>query len=77
MNLEELSKIPISEIEKYINIIVRKTECIKMQNYEAIILRNEQIIFIDKYPILDIISNDDIISKLRERKINEIINDII
>ena len=48
-----------------------------MQNYEAIILRNEQIIFIDKYPILDIISNDDIISKLRERKINEIINDII
>lgn len=74
MNLEELSKIPISEIEKYININRRKTDCVKMRKWEdAANLRDEERIFIDKYPILSNISDyENIISKLREKKINDI-----
>lgn len=80
MNLDELNKIPISSIERYLNIGKRKKNAIIDRRYpDAANLRDQQKI-IDNYRILDTISDSDyenIVSKLRERKINEIINDTI
>lgn len=77
MNLEEISKIPILDIEEYVKIRTEKNHAIKSQKYEkAAQLRDMEKVLINKYPILDTILNyEDIISIIRDRKINDIIND--
>ncbi len=79
MNLEELKKIPIFDVTKYIDIRKQKNQVIKEQKYqEAAILRDREILLIKKYPVLDtIIEYEDLIPILRDRKINDIIDDTI
>ncbi len=72
-----LDKIPISDIENYINIDkIKKYAILNMKYPDAAKLRDKQKL-INNYRILDTIGMESIIRYVREIKINDIINDSI
>lgn len=77
---DELNKIPLVDIKKYIDIRNRKTVCVQSKMYEeADRLRDEEKTLETKYPILPKIKANDVISYLikltRDRKIDDILDD--
>jgi len=77
---DELSKVPIIDIKKYIDIRNKKSDVVKRQAYEeAARLRDEERILENNYPILREVSGSSEISQLinhlRDRKIDDLLDD--
>jgi hypothetical protein len=78
--LNELNKVPIVDIKKYIDIKVKKVDVIKRQAYEeAARLRDEERTLENNYPILrevaGSIETSQLINHLRDRKIDDLLDD--
>ena len=76
----ELSKIPIVDIKKYIDIRNKKSDVIRRQAYEeAARLRDEERTLENNYPILREVAGSSetsqLINHLRDRKIDDLLND--
>jgi len=76
----ELSKIPIVDVKRYIDIRSKKSDVIRRQAYEeAARLRDEERILENNYPILREIAGSSetlqLINHLRDRKIDDLLDD--
>jgi hypothetical protein len=75
MNVE-LLKIPIVDVKKIVDIRNRKTDVIQRQKYEeAVRLRDEERELETKYPILREVKSNDLVISLRDRKIDDLLDD--
>ena len=75
MNVE-LLKIPIEDVKKIVDIRNKKTDVIKRQKYEeAARLRDEEKELETKYPILREVKSNDLVISLRDRKIDDLLDD--
>jgi len=77
---DELSKVPIIDIKKYIDIRNKKSDVVKRQAYEeAARLRDEERILENNYPILREVAGSieisQLINHLRDRKIDSLLDD--
>ena len=73
---EELLKVPIVDVKKIVDIRNRKTDVIQRQKYEeAVILRDEEKQLETKYPILREVKSNDLVISLRDRKIDDLLDD--
>jgi len=75
---DELKKIPIVDIKRYLDIRNKKSDVIKRQKYEeAARLRDEERTLENNYPILrEAVKNSEVsqlIEHIRDTKINEIL----
>jgi len=75
MNVE-LLKVPIVDVKKIVDIRNRKTDVIQRQKYEeAVRLRDEERELETKYPILREVKSNDLVISLRDRKIDDLLDD--
>jgi ATP-dependent Clp protease ATP-binding subunit ClpC len=75
MNVE-LLKIPIEDVKKIVDIRNKKTDVIKRQKYEeAARLRDEERELETKYPILREVKSNDLVISLRDRRIDDLLDD--
>jgi hypothetical protein len=73
---EELLKIPIEDVKKIVDIRNKKTDVIQRQKYEeAARLRDEERELETKYPILREVKSNDLVISLRDRKIDDLLDD--
>lgn len=76
---DELSRVPIIDTKKYIDIRNKKSDVVKRQAYEeAARLRDEERILENNYPILREVAGSEIsqlINHLRDRKIDSLLDD--
>jgi hypothetical protein len=73
---DELLKIPIEDIKKIVDIRNKKTDVIQRQKYEeAARLRDEERELETKYPILREVKSNDLVISLRDRKIDDLLDD--
>jgi len=73
---DELLKIPIEDVKKIVDIRNKKTDVIKRQKYEeAARLRDEEKELETKYPILREVKSNDLVISLRDRKIDDLLDD--
>ena len=73
---DELLKIPIEYVKKIVDIRNKKTDVIKRQKYEeAARLRDEEKELETKYPILREVKSNDLVISLRDRKIDDLLDD--
>jgi protein-arginine kinase activator protein McsA len=73
---DELLKIPIVDIKRYIDIKVKKNEVVRRQKYEeAARLRDDERELETKYPILREVKSNDLVNILRDKKIDKLLDD--
>lgn len=73
---DELLKVPIVDVKKIVDIRNRKVDVVKRQAYEeAARLRDEERELETKYPILREVKSNDLVTILRDRKIDKLLND--
>lgn len=73
---DELLKIPIVDVKKIVDIRNRKVDVVQRQAYEeAARLRDEERELETKYPILRDVRSSDLVSILRDRKIDDLLDD--
>ena len=72
----ELLKVPIVDVKKIVDIRNRKMDVIQRQAYEeAARLRDEERELETKYPILREVKAIDLVTILRDRKIDKLLDD--
>jgi protein-arginine kinase activator protein McsA len=73
---DELLKISIVDIKRYIDIKVKKNEVVRRQKYEeAARLRDDERELETKYPILREVKSNDLVNILRDKKIDKLLDD--
>jgi protein-arginine kinase activator protein McsA len=73
---DELLKISIVDIKRYIDIKVKKNEVVRRQKYEeADRLRDDERELETKYPILREVKSNDLVNILRDKKIDKLLDD--
>ena len=73
---DELLKVPIVDVKKIVDIRNRKMDVIQRQAYEeAARLRDEERELETKYPILREVKAIDLVTILRDRKIDKLLDD--
>ena len=73
---DELLKVPIVDVKKIVDIRNRKMDVIQRQAYEeAARLRDEERELETKYPILRDVRSNDLVNILRDRKIDDLLDD--
>ena len=73
---DELLKVPIVDVKKIVDIRNKKTDVIQRQKYEeAARLRDEERELETKYPILREVKSNDLVTILRDRKIDKLLDD--
>ena len=73
---DELLKVPIVDVKKIVDIRNRKIGVVQRQAYEeAARLRDEERELETKYPILREVKSNDLVSILRDRKIDDLLSD--
>jgi hypothetical protein len=73
---DELLKVPIVDVKKIVDIRNRKIGVVQRQAYEeAARLRDEERELETKYPILREVKSNDLVTILRDRKIDKLLDD--
>lgn len=73
---DELLKVPIVDVKKIVDIRNRKIGVVQRQAYEeAARLRDEERELETKYPILREVKSNDLVNILRDRKIDDLLDD--
>lgn len=73
---DELLKVPIVDVKKIVDIRNRKVDVVQRQAYEeAARLRDEERELETKYPILREVRSNDLVNILRDRKIDDLLDD--
>ena len=73
---KELFNVPLSEAKKILEIRNKKNDVVRRQAYEeAARLRDEERDIENKYPILREIKTADVINYIRDKKIDDLLDD--
>ena len=73
---KELFNVPLSEAKKILEIRNKKNDVVRIQAYEeAARLRDEERDIENKYPILREIKTADVINYIRDKKIDDLLDD--